>query len=151
MNGKIILVGVIFFSPLLRRGAGGEAFAQDTIDNSIQQKLENIAEDMQNEDQDYTALVETLNYYRKHPINLNSTNKEELQKLSLLDELPIQNLLDHIRKNVKLISIYELQCIDGFHLQTIRKILPYVKVADITEQPRITLNEILRHGKQEVT
>jgi len=126
------------------------SFAQDTIDNSIEQKLENIAEDMQSEDQDYTNLIEALNYFRKHPINLNSTNKEELQQLTLLDELQIQNLLEHISKSGKLISIYELQSIDGFDPQTIRKILPYVKVADITEQPHATLKEILEHGDHEI-
>lgn len=128
----------------------GWALAQDTLDNSIQQKLESIAEDMQSEDQDYTNLVEALNYFRKHPINLNNTNKEELQLLALLDELQIRNLLEHIIENGKLISIYELQSIDGFDLQAIRKIIPYIKVADITDQPHVTFKEILKQGKHEI-
>ena len=107
MNGKIIFLLAVTLSVV------EASFSQDTIDNSIQQKLENIAEDMQSEDQDYSNLIETLNYFRKHPINLNSTNKEELQQLVLLDELQIQNLLDHIDKSGNLISIYELQSIDG--------------------------------------
>jgi len=51
-----------------------------------------------------------------------------LQALHLLSDIQISNLTDHIIKYGKLITIYELQTIDGFDLQTIRKLLPYIKV-----------------------
>lgn len=143
---KIIFLLLIFFSPLLRRGAGGEAIAQDTIETSIEQKLENLAEQSQNEETDYTILLEALTVYNKRPINLNNTNTNELTELGLLDELQIENLLAHIEKNGKLISLYELQSIDGFDVRTIQKILPYIKVLDISEDPHVTLKEILQQG-----
>ncbi|MEK6615442.1 MAG: hypothetical protein AABZ32_04930 [Bacteroidota bacterium] len=121
-------------------------FAQDTIETYLEQKLENLAESSQNEETDYTNLLEALNYYTKHPINLNHTNTVELAELDLLDELQIECLLRHIEKNGKLISVYELQSIDGFDLQTIEKILPYVKVLDISEDPHVSLKEILQQG-----
>ena len=56
--------------------------AQDTVlkktdDSQIQQQLENIAENTENEDADYTILTEVLVYSSENPINLNKTNIEE--------------------------------------------------------------------------
>ncbi|MFH1004437.1 MAG: helix-hairpin-helix domain-containing protein [Bacteroidota bacterium] len=124
-------------------------FAQDTLETFLEQKLENIAESSQNEENDYTNLIESLHYYIKHPINLNHTTKNELQEFGLLNDIQIENLLKHIEKNGKLISLYELQTIDGFDEQTIEKILPYIRVAELTDQLHITLKEILRYGNHQ--
>ena len=145
-----ILVSVFGFIAIILCGAE-TSFAQDTLNNAIEQKLENISESSQNEETDYTNLLESLDYFKKHPINLNNTNKEELSELGLLDELQIETFLEHVEKNAKLLSVYELQSIDGFDLQTIQKILPYVKVEEVPEQANITLNDILKNGKHTVT
>jgi len=143
---KFIFI-VIFLAPLLMGGVGGgHLFAQDTIEAAIEQKLENLAEQSQNEEADYTILLEGLTIYNKRPINLNNTNKDELTEFGLIDELQIENLLAHIEKNGKLINVYELQSIDGFDLQTIERILPYIKVLDISEDPHVTFKEILQQG-----
>lgn len=131
------------------------AFAQDTIplktdDSDIQQQLENIAENSENEDADYTNLLEGLIYYKEHPINLNNTNKEELQQLTFLNDIQINYLLRHIEKNGKLITIYELQTITGFDLQTIKKILPYVRVTDLFTSAHFDLQEMFRNGQNVV-
>src|SRR3990172_6299083 len=146
MQMKFIFI-VIFLAPLLMGGVGGgHLFAQDTIEAAIEQKLENLAEQSQNEEADYTILLEGLTIYNKRPINLNNTNKDELTEFGLIDELQIENLLAHIEKNGKLINEYELQSIDGFDLQTIERILPYIKVLDISEDPHVTVKEIFQQG-----
>ncbi len=128
------------------------AFAQDTTDNSdIEQRIENVAESMNAEEGDYTQLVEQLEYFKSHPINLNSASKEELEQLQLLDDIQISNLLKHIEKNGKLIAIYELQSIDGFDLQTIEKIRPYIKVSDSFESPHFTFKEMMKYGRHSLT
>ncbi|MFL5762530.1 MAG: ComEA family DNA-binding protein [Bacteroidia bacterium] len=129
--------------------------AQDTLlktdDSEIQQKLENIAEQTQNEEEDYTTLLDGLIYYKEHPINLNKTTRDELQQLQILDDIQINNLLNHIEKNGKLITIYELQGIEGFDLQTIRRLLPYVKVADNFTSSHFSLKEMFGNGTNTVT
>src|SRR4051812_22921126 len=109
---KLVIFAFItlsYFLPFLWKGTGSEAFCQDTLDNSIQQKLEDLTENSQNEEADYTNLVEALNYYRQHPININHASAAELSEPGLLNPIQIENLLSHIDKNGKLISIYELQ------------------------------------------
>jgi hypothetical protein len=130
--------------------------AQDTIvpksdDSQIQQQLENLAEESQNEEADYSTLLDALNQFKEHPINLNNTNKEELQQLQLLTDIQINNLLDHIRKDGKLITIYELQGINGFDLQTINKILPYVRVSNNFNTAHFNSKEMFKDGQHVLT
>ncbi|MEW6469553.1 MAG: helix-hairpin-helix domain-containing protein [Bacteroidota bacterium] len=123
------------------------ALAQDSIDDDIQQKIENVAENLNNEDADYTNLTEHLSYYRERPINLNSAGKDELMELGLLSEIQVNHLLAHIQKNGKLLTIHELQSIAGFDLETIRKILPYVFVSGTADTRHFSLKEMLADGK----
>lgn len=131
------------------------AIAQDTVlkktdDSQIQQQLENIAENTENEDADYTILTEVLVYSSENPINLNKTNIEELRALQLLNDIQINSLLSHIENNGKLITIYELQGISGFDLQSIRKILPYVKVTDNFTSAHFSTKEMFKNGQHSI-
>jgi hypothetical protein len=129
-----------------------QARAQDTIpDKDIEQKIESIAESAENEDLDYSTLLDGLNSYRRHPLNLNTASREELDDLALLNDIQINNLLQHIEQHCILISLQELQSIDGFDLETIRKILPYVRIGDEYDSPYFSAREMLKYGKQEIT
>src|SRR5438093_1079832 len=120
------------------------AFAQQKDEpvtgQDLQQKLENVAENT-TEDVDVNTLLDKLNYCSEHPLNLNSATREELEDLLLLDDLQIQALLNHIKDNGTLIAMEELQTIDGFDLETINKILPYVRINAEGSAPKITLKK----------
>src|SRR5437868_5264238 len=94
---------IIFILFLLIFHLSDFSFAQDTIppsksDDDIQQQLESIVENTNNEEADYTDLMEALIYYMEHPVNINNTDREELQALGLLSDIQISNLTDHIKK-----------------------------------------------------
>ncbi len=118
-------------------------------DENTEQKIEKIAENTDAE-LDYTDLIDDLEYLKKHPLNLNNTSFEELTKTSLLSDIQINNLLEHIKKNGKLISLYELQAIEGFDLETIYKILPYVYVSYDEKQRYFSLKEMINNGSSQV-
>ena len=126
------------------------SIAQEKQTDDDEQKIEIIAESIENEELDYTDLLERLNYYREKPLNLNSATGEELLDLQLLDEIRVNNLLTHIKNHGKLITIYELQSIPGYDVPTIRKILPFVMVSDLFEAPHFTLNEMFRNGRNQI-
>jgi hypothetical protein len=121
-------------------------------DDAVEQKIENVTESI-NQDAasdkeiDYTTLLDNLNIYKEHPLDLNTANKEELENLTLLNELQVQALLDHIAKNGKLISMEELQSIDGFDLQTIYNILPFVKVNEGATNAKPDILKMITQGK----
>ena len=74
-------------------------------------------------------IYETLLNYYQAPLNLNAAGREDLRSLLLLSETQITNLLRHREANGLLLSVYELQSIEGFDLRTIGRLLPFVAVA----------------------
>lgn len=116
----------------------------------LNQQIENLSETIESEDADYTNLVDNLAYYVNHPLNLNSASREELEDLGLLSDIQISNLLTHIARFGNLISIYELQAVDGFDLASIYKILPYVVVDDRLDAGHFSFKEMMREGRTEV-
>ena len=84
--------------------------------------------EIQSDEVPYEDLYETLLQYYQTPINLNTANREELRSLLLLNENQITTLLQHREANGDLLSVYELQSIEGYDLRTITRILPFVSV-----------------------
>jgi hypothetical protein len=131
------------------------SFSQIITDSSntekemIDQKIESIAE-LTDAELDYSDLLENLNYYLEHPVNLNNTTAEELKKLIVLNDIQINNLFEHMNKNGKLISIYELQSIEGFDLETINKLIPYIYVSGEINKRYFSIKEMLKNGSNQL-
>jgi hypothetical protein len=115
-------------------------------DNFIEQRVEQISENADNPDIDYSNLLEDLQYFQKHPINLNTAKVEDLQQLNLLTEVQILSLLKHIESTGKLVAIYELQAVENFTLDDINKIRPFVYVSDNLDAPNLSLQNLLDNG-----
>ena len=118
-------------------------------ENLMEQKIEAIAENAEESEIDYTLIFDELLYFIENPINLDRTNKEQLEQLHILNEFQINNLLQHIEKNGKLLNIYELQTIEGFDQETISQILPYIKVSSDPEQLNISFKEMMKNGQHQ--
>jgi hypothetical protein len=82
----------------------------------------------------YEDAYEALYLYFTNPVNLNTATQAELSSLYLLTENQITNFFKHKAKNGNLLSIYELQAIEGFDLPTISNLLPFVSVEETTFQ-----------------
>lgn len=119
-------------------------------DDPLNQQIEILSENLGVEDVDLTALTENLKYYKEHPLNLNTATRDELVDLGLLTDIQINNLISHRGRFGNLISIYELQAVEGFDLATIYSILPYVKVADRMDSGHFTIKEMWKDGRNEV-
>lgn len=124
------------------------SFGQDK-GTVIQQRIEFISEQLETEDIDLTNITEILNYYYEKPMNLNSARVEDLQELQLLTDVQISDLLLHREVHGKLISIYELQALRYWDMETIRLVLPFVRVDDKLDQVHVGLKEALQQGKFE--
>ena len=124
--------------------------SSEQVDEQINQNIELISEQLQAEEGDLSSLTDSWQYYKKHPMNLNRASKDELLDIQLLSEIQIVNLLKHREKNGNLITIYELQSIDGFDLLTIKKILPFVFVSDYFSSAHFSAKELFKDGQHEV-
>ncbi|HKG05338.1 MAG TPA: hypothetical protein VKB19_02715 [Pedobacter sp.] len=97
--------------------------AQDT--DPVKDMIENYAEYLP-DDYDLSELTERLGYYLKNPINLNHATPLQLKELAFLSMLQINNFFIHLKRNGLLLDILELQGIDGFDVQTIGRLMPFV-------------------------
>lgn len=125
-----------------------DVIAQDKSE-IIQQRIEFIVEKSGDEEVDFTTYFEVLNELYEHPINLNKTDREELNSLGLLDEFQMRDLLLHIEMYGKLITIYELQSLKYWDLATIQLVLPFITVDDKLEQPQVQLKQMLKDARLE--
>jgi len=112
----------------------------------IEQRVEYLVDNAEESDVDYTTIFEQLAFYYDKPLNLNRATLSELQELSILTDLQINALLNHIEENGKLMTMEELQTIEGFDVGDIRMIMPFVKVSANVDTPQLTFKELLKNG-----
>jgi hypothetical protein len=116
----------------------------------IQQRIEYISEQLQSEEIDLTNVIEQLTYYLEHPLNLNSATEEELEEMGLLSPIQISDLILHRKLFGKFVSIYELQSLKYWDLQSIQLVLPFIKVDDKLDNLHLSWKEALNQGNYEV-
>lgn len=128
-------------------------FAQSSADDdkqmAIDQIIELVSENLETEDLDFTTFLEDLNYFYQRPLNLNRATKEDLQRLLILDDFQIQALIEHRIRTGRLLSVYELQGVDGWDLNLIYALMPFMRVTDDGTRPRLNLQSILSEGTNE--
>jgi len=148
MNRKrSYLVSVLFFLPIISIGQKSD---QQKF-NFLEQRIETIAENSEEEDIDFTTLFDYLAYIYDHPLNINNPkNKEELRQIRILTDIQINSLYEHIALNGKLISIYELQAVEGWNLATIKTILPFITVNADLYSPTISFKEMVKNSSNEI-
>lgn len=100
------------------------------IPPNTEQQLENLTNEDQSETEDDSYIIQ-LQYFRKHPLNVNDADANELKELFFLSDLQIDNLISYRRLFGKLINIYELQAVPAWDIITIRKVLPFVTVSNV--------------------
>lgn len=83
--------------------------AQETT-QAVEQQLEALGEVLEGEIEDDTHLQQ-LAYLRRHPLNLNTADREDWQILRMLTQLQVQSLLQYRSLLGPLIDIYELQSV----------------------------------------
>lgn len=116
----------------------------------VEQRIEWLAENLGDEQPDLTVLFDRLMYYIRYPLNLNTASKTDLAELTLLNAIQIDELISHIARNGKLISIYEVQCLPSWDLITIENVLPFVYVNDRFNQPHLTFAQMLEQSGSEL-
>jgi hypothetical protein len=117
----------------------------------IEQRLEIIAGALEEgADFDYTDLLNDLTYYYDNPLNLNDASASDLESLYILTEVQISNLQRHIARYGLLQSLFELQAVKGFDLETIRMVQPFVTVRKPGALKGTTFSGILREGTNDL-
>lgn len=107
------------------------AYCQEPPPAGTEQHLENLTDASQAELQD-DSFLQSWEQFKKNPLNLNTAEENDLQELKILTALQIESFLLYRKLFGKFISIYELQAIPAWDIITIKKLLPFIWVGDIT-------------------
>lgn len=99
-----------------------ESFIEEQI---IEQLIEDLDEGV-----DVSEFTERLRYYMRYRIDLNRAREEDLASLVFLTPQQIANLIHHRETTGYFISFLELQGVEGFDIQTIQMLEPFVQVAE---------------------
>lgn len=83
---------------------------------------------IQTEDANYEDVYENLFTIYQNPLDLNKADIANLRALFFLTENQINAIINHKNKFGNFLSIYELQAVDGFSMDDIRAILPFIQV-----------------------
>lgn len=122
----------------------GHIYAQE-LPSITEEKIEELSEATENDMED-DSYLQNLDYYKRHPVSINTATKEELQVFKFISDLQIDHLLSHRQLLGNLIDIYELQSVPGWDKNTIERIAPYITVA-IADNMVSTLRSRLQKGE----
>ncbi|HEX8460858.1 MAG TPA: helix-hairpin-helix domain-containing protein, partial [Segetibacter sp.] len=149
MKQIILVIIIVFLCSAVRA-------QEETSVSRSEQQMENLTEQQEAETED-DSFLQYLVQLRKTPINLNTAEENELREMRMLSDLQIQNLFAYKRVLGNLISIYEIQAVPGWDIETIQKVLPYVRVgsalsisADLKQRFSGGLNTVLLRMQQQL-
>ncbi len=84
----------------------------------------------------YDVLVQRLWAHYQQPLDLNQASYDAMHSLGILTEAQLDAFFVHIAQHGPLVSVYELQAIPALDLATIRRLIPFVYVAESGHAPR---------------
>jgi hypothetical protein len=145
---KRLATSVMAGALVLGARAQVDGVPRDVIEQRIEAAVEQLGGD---NDVDLTNLFELLADRYNDPIDLNHTTAQELNALLLLNDVQVSALMQHIKRNGQLLSLYELQAIHGWDAATIQLVRPFITVRETQMGARASLKEILKQGSHEWT
>ncbi|MBN2236303.1 MAG: helix-hairpin-helix domain-containing protein [Bacteroidales bacterium] len=133
-----ILIGILFLFQIPNLG-----FAQS---EAIQRTIENLTENSESTI-DYSELIDELELIEKQPININSTQVEQLYRLFLISEMDLSNIKTYLKENGQFVTIYELLLLDGFTPEKLENIAPYITAEALTKNDFPKLKQLVKYGR----
>lgn len=124
-------------------------FSQEETISSLDELIEEIASSSDVE-LDYTTLFQSLENLYYNPLDLNSATEEDFNELMFLTEFQVYSLIKYRKKFGNFNTLYELQYVDGIDPITLKRLLPFVTVADKNEVPKTDLKKAFSYGRNTV-
>jgi hypothetical protein len=78
------------------------------------------------DDNDPVLLLEQLSDLKENPVRINCGDDDEIARLFFLSEFQAKLLADHIRRNGRVVSLYELALLPAFDRSTVMTMAPYI-------------------------
>lgn len=145
---RFILSVVFFFYnllPVLSQLPENHQVIEELIEKLIEELIVNDIPGI-----DPTVIYEDLLFLGQNPLNINTADAEQLRNLYLINELQIANLIGYREQHGELLTIYELQYIDGFSQEDVRKMVHFVVVEELPSVLSVSPAAVIRHGRHQL-
>ncbi|MEY3422816.1 MAG: hypothetical protein RIR48_3145 [Bacteroidota bacterium] len=140
---RIILVWFCFFILIQSQIIGQD---ESQTNNVISAIIEDFLESTDAENFDYNTIFENLNYYYDHPLNINQASENDLRELYLLNEIQINDFIQHRNSFGSFLSIYELQSLTSWDMGVIKNVTPFLKCEVAPADFNLDFRDALKNG-----
>ena len=113
--------------------------------------IEELAEDMEENEERIETLFTDLSFLAEHPFDLNTADAEMFRRLPFLSDIQIEEILGYRQRYGSMQTLYELKNIAAMDWSTIELILPFVYVGEqeISKRP-VSATNLLKYGSNEL-
>ena len=106
------------------------SYSQNFLNNksSFDEIMADINDQVGSQELNYIELYEVLFQLYQNPFNINTASAEQLNLLIFLNEIQIKNIIEQIKNNGDILSIYELQAVPNLSIHQIKLISSFIKI-----------------------
>lgn len=95
--------------------------------------------------------LDLTEWNRRKPIKLQTVTAQELFALGILLPEQIEAFLLYREAFGPILSVYELQVIEGFDLSAIQRLLPYLEAPDLSKPTPLRFSDVLHSGQHRIS
>jgi len=141
----VFTLTTFLFSSSLYSQDYSNVFAEDIIESYIE-----VISELSDEELDYTSIYEDLSYYIYSPLNINTAQYSDLEKLYILSDFQIKSILAYRDEYGNFYSIYELIYLLGFNALTVKLISPFITLKTEDSANDFSTKRALQYGKHNI-
>ncbi|REK08016.1 MAG: hypothetical protein DWQ39_00210 [Bacteroidetes bacterium] len=123
----------------------GQSEINPKINSGFEESLENMNENSETTDED-TYPLELIEHYRKYPMDLNKVSSEEILSSGLFSSRQSAGIIRHRNRYSYFLCIEELQVVDGFNPDEIRKLKSFIRFGGDEYFEKPDYKSIIRNG-----
>ncbi len=139
---KHIIFYLIILNPLFLSAQKPEA--QDKLEAIVESIVENLEEDAE-----VTQITQDLEQLAENPLNMNTATEQELAKLHLLNSIQIRKIIEYRKEFGPVLSIYELNTVDGISPDLLQKMEPFITFGPVQEKQE-KLSEAMKYSNHQL-
>lgn len=112
------------------------SFSANAQTEKLTESITEVAEELAADDTDPEAVAtytDRLHELSEDPININSSNENELSKLFFLSDFQIKSLIDYVHTSGPIVSLFEIANIPGFDKESAMMIIPFIKLGKTSQ------------------
>ncbi|NLO51533.1 MAG: helix-hairpin-helix domain-containing protein [Bacteroidales bacterium] len=141
----VVIMAILTMQPAKAQQPPGTIKEREELISMIEQMAERTEAEL-----DYSDLLDALYLLQQNPININYATYDELKQLFFLTDIQAHQIVNYRLQYGLLVSLYELQAIEGFDSDLIALMEPFVKVS--ADKPRLDMRPatILKYARHDL-